>query len=1659
MSGNGVKIDRDKLSLSSQLLDGAIIFVNDAQSNINAGNRGGTYFSTGISDCVSEVKAIKNRIAKLISNVDTANSQISSIVGSNETDSSLLSLSGSEAQSGFSLENVPGNEKMIHEFCLKTLANNKVALEKLEKIYQEEYRNKSGEYYRSWAEIYQDGYASCFNELEEFLPIEKLNGYLKSILRDGEKLVPMSYELLIEKYNSSEEGKAWVLDVLKQSFSKYWEEVQGIPLDENTWELYESYFIDNFVAINNITEELTNDLLPAVEMANQIATLGESNRNLEIASYGYILQLPGVNEYTTEDLSKYLDENELHYLEADEAKIYTYLINNQNYGQAERYMELMEEVINQRKGLENASKFIEKIVDDGNWLEDYFRSCDKGFWRGVQTFGEGFVNLIHPDGKVSASEYEQMFIMQFLSQNFNLEDIKSKYGDKSEEYQLYSKMANLSWWNASSAEWGYSSSVSIGNMVPSILLGSVGGSWTPAVGQALGLGSMGLSVMGNTVESNYQRGASGFEAYFHAGLVALSEVSLEYFIGGVPGLSKLSDFTLGTFIGEGIEEFAQTYIEAGLNNRFWGDEFDLETLFPESLYAFAQGVFISAVLNGGTTTINLGVNGLKTITTSEISYFTNVDSNGNPSFDFKRFGEYLLGTAELANGNNKGAIENFAKSGYLSSMESSQIQKMLENIDVKALNKIIAKVDESSRKLIYDNLSADVKKSLDNLEVISESVETITETSSESEVSTPNVSVETTETINTDTVSESKEISNKVESAINGVIAKNDNLNKMFDDLTVPEIIETNKGLPDLSGKEALTNLIIEKINNNSNFFIDIVKNGDKEILTNVLNNSSFKNLKLNGIGIDEVAKTFNNFIDKVDVSSHNFDAIDSFCKLNGITLEMIEASSDKSKTIKALDKIFLAVYPELKARTNKSVDKLIVDKQFEGNNMKFSLKNGANVSIDLGSFSEYAFLNTLIQKANIFANSLIEYSSDKIKFRMLDGFKVEVEINDKTSLTKAFDLISESLSLKENNIYLIEYNSDKTTVVDQAGIIYDLKNGLSIKQIMDTIENTSDMISKTDLANVSRIELNNPEFTNIIIENDGSFQKIKINGKISVDSIKNALNEIKINPVEAQVSSSLFLKIFNSIKSKINNIGKNKESKKINDETETDSKKTTKKKKFKIPFIRGGIVLGSIVSAFAMPNLSAAFGALTVGAIGIASIIVPRIVIYGVKSLGKITLNAGKKTISKINFKTMFDGIRNNFKKLKSNSKVKPTDVKKPSEPTKPTKTKNPVEPTKPTEVKKPAEPTKKTEIKKIVHPLIQFLLGFTGSLITISAIMPMIYNPQYSEDFYLKLYGDTNINLPLNNVYQEPGYKAYDRKDGDLTDKVVVEGVVNYKKLGSYVLTYTVTNSRGETISKSRVVNIIRAGSGQYSSDGINIWENGEIIEITLDDFNDQIEKGKVYDGIKINTTVLLNQYINKFMLQNRLVYAMSLSSIIKANNQYASIYNCDRNYVDTEASGMIVTNGTIERIYNKDNACFANYGVFYFTKNKLHHTKVTSDITNQQIIDSKTRNTFVYQDVLVDNSVIVNNTMTTTSNYALCQSSPNTLKVFTPNKTVTYQELGEIMVANTCQTGILLTEGNTIVYKSQYSSTFNIQRGLDSETDSIIIFNQKTPINTIK
>jgi hypothetical protein len=71
--------------------------------------------------------------------------------------------------------------------------------------------------------------------------------------------------------------------------------------------------------------------------------------------------------------------------------------------------------------------------------------------------------------------------------------------------------------------------------------------------------------------------------------------------------------------------------------------------------------------------------------------------------------------------------------------------------------------------------------------------------------------------------------------------------------------------------------------------------------------------------------------------------------------------------------------------------------------------------------------------------------------------------------------------------------------------------------------------------------------------------------------------------------------------------------------------------------------------------------------------------------------------------------------------------------------------------------------------------------------------------------LVGDAALELTVGDTFTDSGATASDDTDGDLTASIVVTGAVDTTTAGSYSLTYTATDSAGNSGSASRLVTVV--------------------------------------------------------------------------------------------------------------------------------------------------------------------------------------------------------------------------------------------------------------
>ncbi len=78
------------------------------------------------------------------------------------------------------------------------------------------------------------------------------------------------------------------------------------------------------------------------------------------------------------------------------------------------------------------------------------------------------------------------------------------------------------------------------------------------------------------------------------------------------------------------------------------------------------------------------------------------------------------------------------------------------------------------------------------------------------------------------------------------------------------------------------------------------------------------------------------------------------------------------------------------------------------------------------------------------------------------------------------------------------------------------------------------------------------------------------------------------------------------------------------------------------------------------------------------------------------------------------------------------------------------------------------------------------------------------------MTLLGDATMSVSLNGQFVDPGVTATDDRDGDISASVIVSGSVNTAVMGSYILTYNVSDQAGNAATPiSRTVNVVEGST----------------------------------------------------------------------------------------------------------------------------------------------------------------------------------------------------------------------------------------------------------
>ena len=497
----------------------------------------------------------------------------------------------------------------------------------------------------------------------------KSDKYFKKYLKDNgyptdrERMSSEKYNSLKEEYANyinttyTEKYNEYFSKALDMSYEKYVERLTQLSCE------IEQLKASRYEMLQRLKEQPYIELMDTDDFKNYVAN-NKDNPNSEL------YKLYGIKNGTiTMDDDSYW---RFKYFTEQDMLIFSYLWDMQSPKAAREYVDAIEDKLNKVEGYANAEKFLDSIRDENGNIDPDVRagvlSGAKGFENGVSTFFDGLGNAFSDEGMMSTTQYEQMYILNELtnsSGNYISKLANEIYAEQGEEVandflkKMYNSETNeidLEYAKTMLSEQEYNNLIikidtdkksrldnvyelgsSFGNMAPTLALAIAVSFVAPGAGitiagktfafnTLISSGLMGLSVGGNAKNQALMQGNDLYISTVYGLASGFSEASLGLLLGNIPGLSATAEFSIIGLLKEGGEEALQEGVDALLRSVLLGEIIDYDQLPKDMIKSFCYGVIMSGITNGGKFAFSI-VMGNETIKINSMDDFLNFVKN------------------------------------------------------------------------------------------------------------------------------------------------------------------------------------------------------------------------------------------------------------------------------------------------------------------------------------------------------------------------------------------------------------------------------------------------------------------------------------------------------------------------------------------------------------------------------------------------------------------------------------------------------------------------------------------------------------------------------------------------------------------------------------------------------------------------------------------------------------------------------------------------------------------------------------------------------------------------------------------------------------------------------------------------------------------------
>ena len=577
----------------------------------------------------------------------------------------------------------------------------------------------------------------------------KSDKYFKKYLKDNgyptdrERMSSEKYNSLKEEYANyinttyTEKYNEYFSKALDMSYEKYVERLTQLSCE------IEQLKASRYEMLQRLKEQPYIELMDTDDFKNYVAN-NKDNPNSEL------YKLYGIKNGTiTMDDDSYW---RFKYFTEQDMLIFSYLWDMQSPKAAREYVDAIEDKLNKVEGYANAEKFLDSIRDENGNIDPDVRagvlSGAKGFENGVSTFFDGLGNAFSDEGMMSTTQYEQMYILNELtnsSGNYISKLANEIYAEQGEEVandflkKMYNSETNeidLEYAKTMLSEQEYNNLIikidtdkksrldnvyelgsSFGNMAPTLALAIAVSFVAPGAGitiagktfafnTLISSGLMGLSVGGNAKNQALMQGNDLYISTVYGLASGFSETSLGLLLGNIPGLSATAEFSIIGLLKEGGEEALQEGVDALLRSVLLGETIDYDQLPKDMIKSFCYGVIMSGITNGGKFAFSI-VMGNETIKINSMDDFLNFVKNnvvGLPSAQV----ESDVVDITHSNDNVVPSIDETVEQSSSINPRYSDIDKQIVTANNKTRKGIFASIDVTDITMMTDEVLAKI---------------------------------------------------------------------------------------------------------------------------------------------------------------------------------------------------------------------------------------------------------------------------------------------------------------------------------------------------------------------------------------------------------------------------------------------------------------------------------------------------------------------------------------------------------------------------------------------------------------------------------------------------------------------------------------------------------------------------------------------------------------------------------------------------------------------------------------------------------------------------------------------------------------------------------------------------------------------------------------